>query len=169
MNSTEKSSLATAVFALAGIVAVLFYSIVSPFLLPHLIIYAVLVVNTFFSIRFWAALQPNDIRQLLVDAVLVVAYLTLALSIGEPLHFAIASLGLFIAAAIKYVLMRGRTPHEALVEHKTFLDALGAVACAALLGGTLAGYALETAWIFAIGFSLANVYLLFVRPMYQLQ
>ncbi len=169
MSPTIRSWLATSVFALAGIIAVLFYSIVSPFLLPHFIIYMVLVINTFFSIRFWAAHQPNDIRQFLIDAVLVVAYLTLAFSIGEPLHFAIVSLGVFIAATIKYVLMRGRTPHEALVEHKTFLDALGAIACAALLGGTLSGYALETAWIFAIGFSLANVHLLFVRPMYQLQ
>lgn len=168
MSPSAKSWLATTVFALAGIVAALFYSFVSPFLLPHFIIYTALVINTFFSIRFWGALQPDDIRQRLVDAVLVVAYLSLAFSIGEPLYFAAAALALFIAAPIKYVLMRGRTPHEALVERKIFLDALGAVACAALLGGTLGGYALETAWIFAIAFSLANVYLLLIRPMYRL-
>ncbi len=168
MNSTAKSWLATSAFALAGIVAALFYSIVSPFLLPHFIIYMVLVVNTFFSIRFWGALQPNDVRQLLVDAVLVLAYLTLAFSIGEPLHFALAALFLFVAASLKYILMRGRIPHESLVERKIFLDALGAVACATLLGGTLTIYALEAAWLFAIGFALANVYLLFIRPMYRL-
>ena len=168
MNPAAKSAFATTAFSLAGIASVLFYSIVSPFLLPHFIIYAVLVVNTFFSIRFWGALQPQDLRQLIVDAILVLAYLVFAFSIGEPLYFALAALGLFIAATIKYMLMRNRTPHGALVEHKIFLDALGAVACVALLGGTLTVYALESAWLFAIGFTLANVYLLFIRPMYRL-
>lgn len=168
MSPTAKSLLATLTFSIAGIVAVLFYSIVTPFLLPHFIFYMVLVINTFFSIRFWSALQPNDVRQFLVDAVLVVTYLTLAFSIGEPMHFAFAALCLFIAAPIKYVLMRGRTAHEALVERKIFLDALGTLACAALILGMLSGYALESTWVFAIGFTLANIYLLFIRPMYRM-
>ncbi|MEK7133640.1 MAG: hypothetical protein AAB804_01055, partial [Patescibacteria group bacterium] len=113
-------------------------------------------------------LQPNDVRQLLIDGLLVVTYLALAFSIGRPTHFAIAALALFIAAPVKYILMRGRTPHEALVERKIFLDSLGTLSCAVLVGGTLAGYALEAAWLFAMGFTLANVYLLFIRPMYRM-
>lgn len=168
MNSTAKSWLATSAFALAGITAALFYSAVSPLLLPHFIIYAVLVVNTFFSIRFWGALQPDDSRQFLADAVLVAAYFALAFSMGQPAYFALAAFGLFVLATFKYMLMRGRTPHGALVEHKIFLDALGALSCAVLIGGTFSGLALESAWLFAAGFSLANVYLLFIRPMYRL-
>ncbi len=168
MTPSFKASLATFVFALAGIGAILFYAPVGPFLLPHALIYAVLVVNTFFSIRFWSALQPVDNRQFFIDAVLIAAYLALALSIGKPLHFALAALMLFIAAPIKYMLMRGRIPHEALRRRKMLLDYLGTVSCIALTLGTLAGYALGSAWLFALGFTLANIYLLFIRPMYRL-
>ena len=167
MNPNVKSLLATSVFALAGVISVLFYAIVSPFLLPHVIIYAVLVINTFFSIRFWSALQPKDVRQLLIDAVLVVSYLALAFSIGKPFNFALAALLLFIVAPLKYILMRGRTPHGALVEHKILLDSLGTLACIALVIGLFLGNALEVTWLFAIGFTLANLYLLFIRPMYR--
>lgn len=168
ITPTAKSVLATTVFSLAGIVSLLFYSVVSPFLLPHLIIYALLVINTYFSIRFWAALQPNDIRQFLIDAVLVVAYLALAFSMGEPVYFALAAFALFGLATFKYVLMRGRTSYEAIVERKTGIDALGALACAALIAGVLLGFELEATWLFAMGFTLANVYLLLIKPMYRL-
>ena len=167
-NPTAKSVLATGVFSLAGIISALFYSVVSPFLLPHFIIYALLVFNTYFSIRFWSALQPNDLRQALIDVVLVAAYLALAFSMGEPAYFAFAAFTLFALATFKYVLMRGRTPYEAVVERKTGIDALGALACAALTLGLFLGYALEATWLFAIGFALANVYLLLIKPMYRL-
>lgn len=167
-NPAVKTWTATIAFSLAGIISVLFYSVVSPFLLPHFIIYAVLVVNTYFSIRFWSALQPQDTRQLLIDAVLVLAYLALAFSMGEPVYFALAAFALFALAAFKYVLMRGRTSYEAVVERKIFIDALGAVACAVLILGMFLDYALEATWLFAIGFTLANVYLLAIKPMYRL-
>src|SRR3990172_11302373 len=94
-NPTVKTWTATIAFSLAGTISALFYSTVSPFLLPHFIIYAVLVVNTYFSIRFWSALQPQDSRQFLIDAILVLAYLALAFSIGEPTYFAFAAFALF--------------------------------------------------------------------------
>lgn len=168
ITPAAKSVLATTAFSLAGIVSALFYSVVSPFLLPHFIIYALLVFNTYFSIRFWSALQPADIRQTLIDGVLVLAYLALAFSMGEPTYFVFAAFALFALATFKYVLMRGRTPYEAIVERKTGIDALGALACAVLIAGVLLGFALEATWLFAIGFALANVYLLLVKPMYRL-
>lgn len=167
-NPALKTWVATIAFSLAGTISVLFYSIVSPFLLPHLIIYAVLVANTFYSIRFWSALQPKDMRQTLIDGVLVLAYLALAFSMGEPVYFAFAAFALFALATFKYVLMRGRTSHEAIVERKTGIDALGALACAVLVLGMFLGYPLEATWLFATGSALANVYLLLIRPMYRL-
>ena len=169
MNPAAKSALVATVFSLAGIISALFYSVVSPFLLPHFIIYAVLVLNTYFSVRFWGGLQPKDSRQLLIDAALVGAYLALAFSMGEPTYFAFAAFALFALATFKYVLMRGRTPYEAIVERKIHIDALGAFGCAIVIGGIFLGYALEAAWLFAIGFSLANVHLLLIRPMYRLE
>ena len=167
-NPTVKTWTATIAFSLAGIISALFYSIVSPFLLPHFIIYALLVLNTYFSIRFWSALQPQDSRQFLIDAILVLAYLALAFSIGEPTYFAFAAFALFALATFKYVLMRGHTSYEAVVERKIHIDALGALACAVLVLGMFLGYALEATWLFAVGFALANVYLLLIRPMYRL-
>ena len=167
-NPTVKTWTATIAFSLAGTISALFYSTVSPFLLPHFIIYAVLVVNTYFSIRFWSGLQPKDSRQLLIDAVLVAAYLALAFSMGEPTYFPLALAALFVLATFKYVLMRGHTPYEPVVERKIRIDALGALACAVLIGGAFLGYAFEAAWLFALGFALANVYLLLIKPMYRL-
>ncbi|MEK7156273.1 MAG: hypothetical protein AAB790_00490 [Patescibacteria group bacterium] len=167
-NPTAKAVFATSVFSLSGIVSLLFYSVVGPFLLPHVVIYAVLVINTYFSIRFWSALQPQDSRQFLIDAILVLAYLALAFSMGEPTYFAFAAFTLFALATVKYVLMRGRTPYEATVERKTSIDALGAFACAVFILGVFLGYALEATWLFAIGFTLANIYLLRIKPMYRL-
>lgn len=167
-NPIVKTWIATIAFSLAGIVSVLFYSLVSPFLLPHFIIYAVLVANTFYSIRFWSALQPQDSRQFLIDAVLIAAYLALAFSMGEPTYFAFAAFALFALATFKYVLMRGRTSYEAVVERKIRIDALGALACVILIIGMLLGVALEATWLFTIGFTLANVYLLLIKPMYRL-
>ena len=167
-SPTVKTWTATIVFSLAGTISALFYSTVSPFLLPHFVIYAVLVVNTYFSIRFWSALQPADIRQTLIDGALALAYLALAFSIGEPMYFAFAAFALFALATFKYVLMRGRTSYEAIVERKTGIDALGALACAVLVLGMFLGYPLEATWLFAIGFTLANIYLLAIKPMYRL-
>src|SRR3989344_1066318 len=168
INPAAKSVLATSAFSLAGIISVLFYSVVSPFLLPHSIIYALLVLNTYFSIRFWSALQPQDSRQFLIDAILVLAYLALAFSIGEPTYFAFAAFALFALATFKYVLMRGHTSYEAVVERKIHIDALGALACAVLVLGMFLGYALEATWFFAVGSPPATFSLLLTRPMYRL-
>lgn len=167
MNSTIKAFVATALFSALGCWMGL-DAPRTPELAPELLFYIVLVINTFFSIRFYAAMQPGTISQTLIDAALGLCYVALAVSFGHPLLFAFSALCLFIAAPPKYALMLGRVPHAALLRRKILIDTSGTVACAALLGSTLFGHSLFGMWAFAIVFALANVYLLLIKPMYRL-
>src|SRR3989344_7855151 len=159
-NPTVKTWTATIAFSLAGIIAVLFYASVSLVLLPHVIFYAVLVVNTFFSIRFFSRIAPENKSQMTIDTVLSLLYLALAFSMGKPVSFAFFALCLFIAASTKYPLLLLVIPQTGVLKRKILIDLMGTATCAAILGATIMGYAFESAWIAALGFTLANVYLL---------
>jgi len=167
-DPTTKAWLATGAFALAGAVSFFVVAPISPYLLPHLIFYAVLVVNTFFSIRFFPRIAPENASQVAIDAVLVFLYLALAASIGRPVQFAFFALCLFIAASTKYPLLLLVIPQTNVLKRKILIDLMGTAACAVVLGATILGYAFGAAWAAAIGFTLANVYLLLIRPMYRL-
>lgn len=167
-NPTVKALVVTVAFSLTGLLTLLYRAPQVPELLPQTIFYAVLVLNTFFSVRFYSALQPKNVSQFVIDAVLVAAYLALALSLGRPIPFAFAALCLFILAPQKYALMLGLIPNTALLRNKILIDLSGAMLSAAVLGATLAGYAFASALVFVILFTLANIYLLFIRPMYRL-
>ena len=168
MDSTLKAFSVVALFALIALGAIFFRAPLDSFLVPHTIFYTVLLVNTFYSIRFWAAIQPQDSSQMLIDGILAVTYIALALSIGRPISFAIAALALFIAAPIKYMLMLGKIPRAALLGKKIAIDGAGTAICTLVLVLTLSGYGLVSAWIFAISFTLVNIYLLRINPMYRL-
>jgi len=165
---TTKAWFATTAFALAGLVSLLFFAMVSRYLLPHSIFYYVLVLNTFFSIRFFSDILEPSPRQTAVDTILVVLYIVLAYSLGNAFAFSLAATCLFLVATAKYVIELDSNPHVSVLKRKISLDLLGAALCASALGGTLMGYPLESAWTLAAVFALANVYLLFIRPMYRL-
>jgi|SRR3989338_7544545 len=168
MIPTIKTSFFCGIFALLGVWTVFFRAPLTPELLPHVLFYTVLVINTFFSVQFYAAIQPKNVSQTLIDITLAVCYIALALSLGQPLPFALWALALFVAAPPKYALMLGLIPHTALLWRKIRIDLTGTAACAGLLAATLLGYPLLGAWVFAILFALANVYLLAIKPMYRL-
>lgn len=167
-NPTLKAAATTAVFSLVGMWTLLYRAPQTQELLPHVIFYIVLVVNTFLSVRFYSPIQPKNVSQAAIDAILFITYLALALSIGRPVAFAFAALCLFIEAPVKYALMLGIIPHDALLKRKIFIDGQGTVLCAAVLAATLGGYELAGAWALAVLFTLANIYLLLIRPMYRL-
>src|SRR3989344_3392645 len=158
-NPIVKTWTATIAFSLAGLISVLFYASVSPVLLPHVIFYAVLVVNTFFSVRFFSRIAPENKSQFAIDTVLVILYLALAFSMGYPFTFAFFALCLFIAASSKYPLLLLVIPQTNVLKRKILIDLLGTGTCAAILGATILGYPYEAAWTMAILFTLANVYL----------
>jgi hypothetical protein len=168
MKPTSREHIATTCFALLAAWALLFRVSSWEIALPHAIFYTVLIVNTFFSIRFFTPLTPRSHYQTLVDGALVVIYAALALSIGWPIAFSFAALALFVVAPMKYTHKLELIPHTKLLRKKILIDLWGTVLCLAVLGGTILGYAPESAWALAIIFSLANVYLLFVKPMYRM-
>lgn len=167
-NPSLKTWAATIAFSLAGLLSLLFYALISSVLLPHVIFYVVLVINTFFSVRFFSRIAPENKSQLAIDTVLVLLYIALAFSLGRPITFAFFALCLFIAASTKYPLLLLVIPQTDVLKRKILIDLMGTATCAAILGLTLLGFALEAAWIFAVSFTLANIYLLLIRPMYRL-
>lgn len=153
-----------ALFALAGSYGA--FTSGGPSALPHALFYAVLLLNTYQSIRLFAHIEPRDILQAIFNAVLVALYCALALSIGEPIRFPLLSLAVFVAATPKYWFMLGKIGHDAYLWRKIRIDLSGVAltALSALLA--VAGFPLSAAWLLALVFACANIYHLWLRPMY---
>lgn len=167
MLQTIKATAVVAIFALVALYA-LPNAPRTPELLPHILFFVTLLLNTFYSIRFYAAIQPNDIGQAVIDILLVAAYVALAVSLGEPLAFVVNAFLIFILAPIKYILMLGKIPHMALLLRKIKIDATGTALCALWLAAASAGFTLASAWMAAVLFIGANIYFLWIKPMYTM-
>ena len=165
--ATFKAWAVTAGFTVVGLIA-LYLAPRSLVLVPQVLFYAVLILNTFYSVRFFHRIQPVYVSQALVDIVLVVVYTILAFAFGHALLFSYMALWVFLIAPVKYTLMLNHTPHTGALKQKILIDLLGTGFMALVLGIFLAGYVLTSAWLLAIVFALANVYFLFMRPMYRL-
>jgi hypothetical protein len=160
-----RAVVAALAFAAAGVVGVLLSPQPWPAKSANAVFYAVLVFNTFFSIRFFDALPPRDRDERVIDGILAVSYLALAASIGAPLWFALLSTALFTAAVAKYALLFGVIDRTALLRRKIRIDGLGLVLCAATAIGSVWNPA-ASAWVQAVVFAVANVYFLAIDPMY---
>ena len=130
--------------------------------------YAVLILNTFFSIRTISAFTPNNAIQMLFDTVLVLTYCALAFSLGSVAQFSAVSLFLFIFADGKYAHLRRLVAHKQFLWHKMQMNALGAALSLGALITAALGYPLSAAWFLFVAYALANVYLLGINPMYRL-
>lgn len=158
----------TIAFLALALYTVMFRAPLSSVLVPELIFFLVLVLNTFYSVRLYAAIQPDDLVQAFVDVVLVVIYAWLALSLSTHVEFFLAATILFIAATPKYMLMRGKIPYDALLRRKVKIDTTGIALCALCFALAYFGHSFAAAWTLAIAFTAANIYLLWIRPMYVL-
>lgn len=136
--------------------------------LPLAIFYVVLVINTFPSVQLFSSLVPkNDGKHALADLMLAGLYLFLAASFGQPQQFALCATVLFLVAAGKYTLMFYDIPHPRLLQRKVRIDLLGALMCASVLAAMNLGWILSAAWSLAIVFTIANVYVLALKPLYR--
>jgi len=153
-------------FTIVGLLGFLFVPASWETKLPNLIFYAVLVLNTFYSVRFFDALPPQDRDEHIIDGVLTVLYVALAATIGVHLWFAIVSTALFAVAVAKYVLLLRVMDRHDILRTKILIDGLGLVMCLATLVATLVFDPLWSAWAAALVFAAANVYLLAIQPMY---
>jgi hypothetical protein len=136
---------------------------------PLGIFYALLVINTYPSIRLFSSLVPlEDGKHALVDLLLSLVYVFLVVSFGNPQQFALCATVLFLVASAKYTLMFYEVPHTNLLQRKVRADLLGALLCAAVLAAMNFGWILSAAWALAGLFALANIYVLALKPLYRL-
>lgn len=137
--------------------------------LPQALFYATLVVNTFFSIRFFGRIAPTTRKSSVIDSILLVAYLALAGVIGRPLVFPSVVTLLFSAATLKYVAFLKGSAYRSTLRRKIIIDLLGVALAGSYLAISLLGYSSVSAWGFTAVFLIANMYLLMVRPMYRVE
>ncbi|MBI2612939.1 hypothetical protein HYW59_03985 [Candidatus Kaiserbacteria bacterium] len=170
MSSTLRAGLATIIFAIAGLASFYFEQIWwEPTGIPLAVFYALLILNTFFSVRFFSSLLPADLLQKVIDTVLLAFYLLLAFSMNDEVRFFLIALGLFLVASVKYVFLLKHTSYEKILRRKIRVNLVGAAACGAAWGGVVLGYPLESVWMAVVAFAIANIHLLLIRPIYVLE
>ena len=168
-QGTIKAIAACAAFTIAGVIGFVFFSHTNEtFLLVGY--YAVIVLNTFFSIRAFAPITPKNVSQALFDAVLVLIYIALALSFRSIIQFSVVSWGLFVFANFKYMHLEALVPQQKeFLQHKMRINWLGAFLSAIAFALALLGFPLLAAWSLFVIFAIAQFYLLIIDPMYQMR
>lgn len=137
---------------------------------PLVVFYAVLLINTYFSIRTFASITPEEnFGQKLIDAALVVCMLLMVFNFNSVLNFTILATLLFIIATLKYVFLTQLAGYSKLLYMKIRIDALGILFCFLAVVGTLWGYGRQASIIWATVFVLANIYVLWWKPHYDLK
>lgn len=167
MNPNLRALGVTILFAIAAFWSLLFHNEPWEYVIPHVLFYAVLTINTYYSVRFYAAFTPESAFQTGIDLALAAAYIALALSIGLPLAFSFCALAVFTIAPAKYAHLLGKTPYNATLRKKILIDLLGTAMCVLVLGLTIAGFESKGAWTLTGLFTAANIYLLFIKPMHR--
>lgn len=164
----KRAILATVGFSVFGLASFFFindwYSA-----LPLVIFYTILVVNTYFSIRCFASITPqNDRLQQIMDVVLAFLIFAQAASSNSPFLFVFFATLLFALAILKYVLLYADSRHQTLLKRKIKINTLGAVACIITLWGIFAGFTFVATYLLAASFLIVNLYLFFIKPLYVL-
>lgn len=167
VETIDKEILAAVLFGAAGIVGLLLSDAEWTARAPTALFYAVLVVNTWFSVRFFSRLPPIDRDESAIDGLLTILYVALAFAIGRNIPFMAVATVLFFAAVAKYALLRPILNLPRTLRRKMAIDSLGGLLCVAALIGALRGYEMESTWALALVFLAANVFLLLVQPMYR--
>lgn len=138
--------------------------------LPLVIFYAVLLINTYFSVRSFASITPKEnLGQQLIDATLVVCMLLMVVNFNSIINFTILATLLFIVATLKYIFLTQLAGYSKLLYMKIRIDALGILFCFLAVIGTLLGYGRDVSVIWSAVFVLANVYVLWWKPHYLLE
>lgn len=168
MSPDIRASLATIIITLAGVYGFILDGVwQSDVGVPLAVFYFLLVVNTFFSVRFFSSLIALDAGQHIIDAILLVFYVLIAFSMDNGIAFFFFTLCLFLIASLKYILLLKHAVHAKILWRKIRINLTGAAGCGIAMSGVLLGHPLESAWTMAVAFGIANVYLLLIKPMYH--
>ncbi len=135
--------------------------------LPLLGYYAVLVINTFFSIRALASITPRNTPQTLFDAALVCTYAALAFSFSSTILFLAISALLFMLSIAKYTHLNRLVSYPELLRRKITLNALAALLSGVMLAVAFTGYPDAATWALFVSFALPSIFLQII-PVYRL-
>lgn len=137
--------------------------------LPLMIFYFALVFNTFFSVRlFGLVISPEDMFQQGIDLFIALFYLGLPFLFSNTLLFLYGVSVFFVVTAAKYAVLIDRVVHPKLLKKKLLANLLGAGGAGLSLGLALAGHSDLGAWLYSIGFLVANVIFFTISPLYRL-
>lgn len=165
----KRASLSTAGLVLWTMVVLAVSPPAWPRAWPLVVFHLILLLNTYFSIRTFVSLTPRgDWRQHGADVLLASCFLLLPTAFNRPLIFMLLCVVLFILATLKYVLLAPRVGWSRLLYRKIQIDIVGAAGCFAGVIGMLLGYIFLTSLVAVAVFSAANVYVLWVNPIYNL-
>ena len=161
----HKALLVATAFAIAGVISALIAT-------PHpalLLFYVTIAINTYYSVMFFAPLTPHEhAEQHLIDTVLAIWYVLMAATLSDPYSFTLFSTALFLTAVLKYEFLRLVLAHGEMLTRKIMIDIGGAALSAAAFAGVVFADVNLSVWAFAVVFVIANIYLLYVKPMYRI-
>lgn len=177
LNPKQKGALATIVFTLFGVLGFGFAPDKSE-ALPEAIVYALLMVQTWYSLPlFFRLIDAKDKRQQAMDVVLGFAYALLAWTIHNGFLFYFAWTVFFILTVLKYSLLVGRFSAQRLLRRKLVANVLGIamgifvpmVWLTPLFVANRYDVAVPGSlrWIGVILFGGACVYYFWLRPLYD--
>lgn len=133
--------------------------------------HAILLLNTYFSIRCFGRLTPvNAAWQSTVDVMLVLLYSILPFSFGFASLYILLLILLFAIATMKYALLIGIISDTKLIRRKIIIDVCGVLwNFIIFLVGSLGLLPIDLLlWVWVGVFAGMNLYLLKIRPMYCL-
>lgn len=167
LSPRMKAGIITAAFgSVAAIFAIFGYS---PQSLPLIVFYAILLINTYFSVRCFSSLgHIHDFLHHSVDTALAVLYVALASQFGNPLWFTATATVLFAMATTKYIILLPQKNHTKLLMRKIATDNSGILLCLLAFIGILTGRVNAAVNGLVIVFLAANIYVFFIHPLYRL-
>ena len=135
---------------------------------PQMASFCMLVWNDFYSIRYFSSfLDAKKPFQMAIDLFLFLAHVGLIFSFGNPLWFHAWMALLFCEATLKYSNELTSVARPQRLYRKIVVDTLGATGCVVATIGIVAGYARFAGIAWAALFTIASVYVIHLKPLYQ--
>lgn len=170
LSPTTKATVAVTIFSVASLIGLFLHIDSIKILLPSFIFYVLFLINSFYSIRlFFGIIPTNLVSQKIVDFILFIIYLILAFTIYSGFLFSLFLTIFFIFGTLKYVLLKKcLVGNSRLLFRKILANSLAALLGFLIMIGVLMGFEIVSAWSLVVIFSIANIYIFFINPLYRL-
>ncbi len=143
---------------------------IRPLFSSMLFFHLLLLLNTYFSVRIFDTITPkNNWGQNFWDILLLSCLIYLPLAFNSSLIFIFVNTLLFVIATLKYIFLIPLVGFSKLFFKKIRIDTLGTLLCMACMAGVIFGFDYLSFNLWAITFFLANIYVLWYKPLYKLE